>query len=108
MEIRRCGTSPYCGAAREPTDCRRPTSGFWRALSTCSEEVGLSELCSGDGTRVAVWTMFYPYSRYVGPKGSGNCHSLRLDRDPNGADASTGDGAEDCRKSTLSQRPGSR
>jgi hypothetical protein len=23
--------------AREPTDCPRPTSGFWRASSTCSE-----------------------------------------------------------------------
>ena len=37
MESRRCGTSPYCGMARKPTDCPRPTSGFWRASSTCSE-----------------------------------------------------------------------
>ena len=37
MESRRCGTSLYCGMAREPTDCPRPTSDFWRASSTCSE-----------------------------------------------------------------------
>jgi hypothetical protein len=37
MESRCCGTSPHCGMAREPTDCPRPTSGFWRASSTCSE-----------------------------------------------------------------------
>jgi hypothetical protein len=62
MESRRCGTSPYCGMARAPTDCPRPTSNFWRASITCSEQVGLIDLCSGDGTRFAVWMMLYPCS----------------------------------------------
>ena len=62
METHRCGTSPYCGMARAPTDCPRPTSNFWRASITCSEQVGLIDLCSGDGTRFAVWMMLYPCS----------------------------------------------
>ena len=37
MESRRCGTSPCCGMAREPTDCLNPTSDFWTRLSTRSD-----------------------------------------------------------------------
>jgi hypothetical protein len=61
MESRRCGNHPIAGWRARPRTARDPHPIFGERRSRAVNKSAY-DLCSGDGTRVVVWIMFYPYA----------------------------------------------
>src|SRR2546423_11985575 len=103
----RCATSRYSGKVHGHTHSPQPTSGFWTGWSMRNKQFGAPIFIPAAESRGGIDDLL-PVLADFGSKRSGNHHTLYLDRDANGSSASARDGAEDCRKSTNSQRQGSR